>query len=229
MTPPEPILEMRAAAKHYESPHGAVPVLRHVDLTVRRGDFVMITGPSGSGKSTLLNLAALLDHPTGGRVRFEGRDVSSLSDGEMADIRKHRIGMVFQKFCLLPHRSVIDNVLFRFRYIEDAPDMRAKAMEILASMGLQGLERRRARFLSSGEMQRVAIARAVVLQPVLLLADEPTGNLDRHSTTTAMETFHALHTQGLTILMVTHNDALLRYATHHHVCEDGTLREQGMA
>ena len=229
MKPHEPVLEMRAAAKRYDSPHGAVDVLRHVDLTIRPGDFVMITGPSGSGKSTLLNLAALLDHPTGGSVWFEGREVSRLSDEELAETRKRRIGMVFQKFCLLPHRSVIDNVLFRFRYIRGTPDMRPRALEILASMGLGGLEHRRARYLSAGEMQRVAIARAVVLEPVLLLADEPTGNLDRNATMTAMESFRALNAQGLTVLMVTHNDALLRFATRHHVCEDGTLREQASA
>jgi putative ABC transport system ATP-binding protein len=195
-----------------------------VDLTVRAGDFVMVTGPSGSGKSTLLHLAALLDHPSEGRLVFEGRDVSALAETELCGIRKHRIGMVFQKYCLLPHRSVLENVLFRFRYTGHTPERaRAAALGALRQMDMEAVLNRPARVLSGGEMQRVAIARAVALRPALLVADEPTGNLDAGTAGAVMQCFRTLHREGLTILMVTHNAALLPFCTRHLLCRDGEL------
>jgi putative ABC transport system ATP-binding protein len=184
----------------------------------------MITGPSGSGKTTLLNLAALLDRPSSGRLLLEGQDLSAMPEGGLCRLRKTRIGMVFQKFCLLPHRSALANVRFRFRYLESEPAAaEARAREVLAQMGLAGMADRPARLLSAGEMQRVAVARAVVLRPALLLADEPTGNLDASMARVVMECFRELNRQGLTILMVTHNTALLPYGTRRLMCRDGTL------
>ncbi len=219
-----PVIRMRGAGKRFLSPAGEVEVLRGVDFDLAPGDFAMITGPSGSGKSTLLNLASLLDRPSDGRMEFEGQDVSALDEAGLCAIRKRRIGMVFQKFFLLPHRTALDNVLFRLRYVEPVSAAhRAAAGRLLEDMGLGRIGGRSARLLSAGEMQRVAIARAVMLQPAILVADEPTGNLDRASTEVAMDCFRRLNAAGLTILMVTHNDHLLRYASRHLVCSGGRL------
>jgi putative ABC transport system ATP-binding protein len=224
MSNSSPVLQIKHLTKNFPTPDGHVEVLRSVDLTVERGDFVMITGPSGSGKSTILNLASMLDTPTTGQIIFQGRDVSHLDDAELCEIRKNEIGMVFQKFCLLPHRSVIGNVLFRFRYLEQVPDnMDSRANDILKEMGLGNITNRSARLLSAGEMQRTAIARAVVLRPSLLVADEPTGNLDGASTYTVMQCFQKLNKNGLTIIMVTHNQNLLEFCTKHKVCKEGIL------
>ncbi|MFQ5962210.1 MAG: ABC transporter ATP-binding protein [Candidatus Methylomirabilales bacterium] len=183
-----------------------------------------MTGPSGSGKSTSLHLAALLDHPTSGRVLFDGEDVSTLEEPHLCQLRKHKVGMVFQKYCLLPHRSVFDNVLFRFHYLaHDRSEARRRVMHALETMGLMNIANRPARLLSGGEMQRVAIARAVALEPRLLIADEPTGNLDRASANAVMECFWRLNQAGITILMVTHNEALLDFCARHLECRDGSI------
>lgn len=224
MTISDPILQLNNLKKSFPSPDGHVEVLRGINLTVERGDFLMITGPSGSGKSTILNLSAMLDTPTSGTIRFNGKEVSDLEDFELCRIRKKEIGMVFQKFCLLPHRSVMDNVLFRFRYLEEVPENAFKlASDILHQIGLGNISSRYARLLSAGEMQRTAIARAMVLRPTLLVADEPTGNLDGASTHTVMECFRALNQSGLTIIMVTHNQNLLEFGTKHKICREGLL------
>lgn len=220
----EPVLRLQGVGRTFQLPAGPVEVLRGANLTLQRGDFAMVTGPSGSGKSTLLNICALLDAPTFGKVVFDGREVSSLGEEELCALRSVRIGMVFQRFRLLPHRSALANVMFRFRYVAAVPeDAAARAEALLDAMGLAAQARQPARLLSAGEMQRVAIARAVVLRPSLLLADEPTGNLDVASGRTVMATFAELHRQGLTILMVTHNEDLLPYGTRHLVCRNGVL------
>jgi putative ABC transport system ATP-binding protein len=224
MSSRDSVLSLQGVGRTFRLPAGPVEVLRGADLTLQRGDFVMVTGPSGSGKSTLLNICALLDTPTFGKVVFEGREISSLGEDELCAVRSRRIGMVFQRFRLLPHRSVLANVLFRFRYVTPVPEDAAdRAEAVLVGMGLAGHGCRPARLLSAGEMQRVAIARAVVLRPSLLLADEPTGNLDAESGRIVMGTFAELHRQGLTILMVTHNEDLLPYGTRHVVCRNGVL------
>lgn len=221
---PRPVLQMRGVTKHFASPRGPVEVLRGVDVTIHPGDFVAITGPSGSGKSTFLNLASLLDTPTAGELFLDGDDVSRLSERALCEVRKDKIGMVFQKFCLLPHRSALDNVMFRFRYLDTPRQVaRQRAEEALATVGLIGQADQPVRLMSGGEMQRVAVARAVAHRPSLLVADEPTGNLDRASAEGVMAIFARLHTQGITVLLVTHNDELLHYADHHLACRDGRL------
>jgi putative ABC transport system ATP-binding protein len=224
MTSAAPVLELRGVRKSFPAPQGPVDVLRGVHLAVSPGEFLVITGPSGSGKTTLLNLAALMDHPTTGDVMFRGERVSDLSDDSLCGVRKERIGMVFQRFCLLSHRTAFENVLFRFRYVDgDEAEAKSRAAAALETVGLAGISDREARRLSAGEMQRVAIARAVALRPDLLVADEPTGNLDAAATEGIMDCFRRLNGQGITILMVTHNEGLLRYASRHAVCRNGVM------
>ncbi|MBU1693074.1 MAG: ABC transporter ATP-binding protein [Verrucomicrobia bacterium] len=216
---------MDGVCKSFPSPAGRVEVLKGVDLEIRRGEFVMITGPSGSGKTTLLHIGALLDFPTVGRVLFDGQEVSGLEEDRLCGLRKRTVGVVFQRFCLLSRRTALENVLFRFRYVggEDRENRRA-AVEALETVGLAEAADRPARVLSAGEMQRVAIARAIALRPDLLLADEPTGNLDAASAVSVMECFRRLNEAGLTVLLVTHNEGLLRYASRHLVCAEGVLK-----
>jgi putative ABC transport system ATP-binding protein len=218
-----PILELRAVHKAFPSPHGAVTVLHDVNVSIRPGEFVAVTGPSGSGKTTFLNLAGFLDQPTSGVVRFAGRDgrdpaasrqpaprPDPATEVALARLRRRRIGMVFQRFCLLPRRTVLENVLFRFRYLDTPrPEALALAREALAEVNLTEHAGQPARLLSGGEMQRVAIARAIAVPPDLLLVDEPTGNLDPASAAAVMAQFRRLNRRGITILMATHNPALL--------------------
>ena len=216
------LLEMHDVSKSFPAPNGCVGVLERVNLDLSEGEFLIITGPSGSGKTTLLHLASLLDRPSSGKVIFDSLDVSTLDERDLCRIRKHKVGMVFQKYCLLPHRSVRENILFRFRYLDHDPADAASRTELaMAQMGLMEAAERPARLLSGGEMQRVAIARAVALEPRLLIADEPTGNLDRSSADAVMACFHRLNQAGITILMVSHNEALLEHCSRHLVCQDG--------
>lgn len=220
---------MQDVWKSFPSPAGQVDVLCGVSLNVSAGEFVMVTGPSGSGKSTLLNLVALLDRPSRGQVMFDGMDVTGNDDTLLSNLRKHRVGTVFQRFCLLPRRSALENVVFRFRYLQmDAAETMSLSRSALAEVGLEYASDRPARLLSAGEMQRVAIARAVALRPALLVADEPTGNLDKDATQDVMKCLQRLNKEGLTVLMVTHNEGLLSFASRHMVCSGGVLTEAGV-
>ena len=222
--PSPPLLSLRGVSKRYPAPGGAVEALRDVSLTLDPGEFCAVTGPSGSGKTTLLHIAALLEPPTEGEVRFEGEDAARLSDRGRAARRARKIGMVFQRFCLLPHRRVLDNVRFRFRYAP-VPGAEAErlARDALAAVGLSARAAHRARLLSGGEMQRAAIARAIALPPRLLAADEPTGNLDRASAEEILEVLRALQRRGVAVLLATHNEALLRPGDRWLRLEDGRL------
>jgi putative ABC transport system ATP-binding protein len=218
------ILELTGVTRRFPSPGGAVTALAEVSLAIRPGEFVALTGPSGSGKTTLLNLAALLDQPTTGRVRLAGRDTSGLGESTLCAWRARQVGMVFQRFHLLPRRNVADNVRLRFRYLDTpAAEREAGVRGALERVGLTELARRPARVLSGGEMQRVAIARALALTPALLVADEPTGNLDAGNSSRVMELFSELNRGGLTILMATHNPALLAHCSRVLRLENGRL------
>jgi len=217
-------LEMKGVGRTFSTPAGPVEALRSVDLSIARGEFIAITGPSGSGKSTCLQLAALLDEPTVGRIRFEGREVAGLVDSELSNLRKTKVGMVFQQCHLLSHRTVRENVRFRFRYLRcDRSEIARRTSRALDLLGLSEIADRAARLLSGGEMQRVAIARAIVTEPSLLIADEPTGNLDRKSIGSVMECFQRIHQLGHTILMATHNENLLEFCSRQVSCDDGRI------
>jgi ABC-type lipoprotein export system ATPase subunit len=219
-----PLLEFRAVEKRYATAAGEVPALTGVDFSIHAGEFVTVTGPSGSGKSTLLNLATLLDRPSAGSLRFEGSDVGTLQESERSQLRKQSIGMVFQSYHLLPERTVLDNVLFRFRYMDTPADEARKAAEqALELTGLSGMGGRTARFLSGGEMQRVAIARAVAVPLRLLAADEPTGNLDAESAAQVMGCLRDLNRAGTAVLLVTHNEALISHGRRHLAFRHGRM------
>ena len=217
-------LRLAGVRKAFRTASGEVEVLRGVSLALGAGEFGVITGPSGSGKTTLLMVAGLLQPADGGSVWFDGREVSGLGEGETSEIRKHGVGMVFQKFCLMPHRSALDNVEFRFRYLEcDAREARKLSEAALDRVGLADKAKQAARLLSAGEMQRVAIARALALPPKLLLADEPTGNLDPDSALRVMALFRELNRAGMSILLVTHNAEWVAPGTTHWAMHEGKL------
>ena len=217
-------LRLEGVGKAFRAPSGAVEVLRGVSLALGAGEFGVITGPSGSGKTTLLMVAGLLQDADAGRVWFDGREVSGLGERARAEVRKHGVGMVFQKFGLLPQRSALENVQFRFRYLaHGAREARALAAAALERVGLAAKASQAARLLSAGEMQRVAIARALALPPQLLLADEPTGNLDPASAAGVMELFRELNRGGMSILLVTHNREWIGAGTRHWAMHEGRL------
>jgi putative ABC transport system ATP-binding protein len=217
-------LRLEGVRKSFRGAAGPVEVLGGVTLALAAGEFGVITGPSGSGKTTLLMVAGLLLPADGGRVWFDGRETSGCSEGELAEVRKHGVGMVFQKFCLMPHRSALDNVLFRFRYLaHDARAARKLSEAALERVGLADKAKQAARLLSAGEMQRVAIARALALPPKLLLADEPTGNLDPDSAARVMNLFRELNRAGMSILLVTHNAEWAAPGTTHWTMRAGHL------
>ena len=228
MSNKRPLLQLEHVDKSFGVPSGRVEILTDVCFDVPEGEFVVITGPSGSGKTTLLNIAALLDRPTRGRVLFDGTELAWQIPATVRNMRKQKVGMVFQNFHLLRHRSARDNVIFRCRYLGGRPtDYVERASELLCELGLEKVMHQPARLLSGGEMQRVAIARAMMHEPRLLVADEPTGNLDKRSASVVMDALTRFHRRGTTVLLVTHNHALLPYATCHYECDAGTLIECG--
>ena len=217
-------LRLDHVRKAFPAPAGPVAVLRGISLALAAGEFGVITGPSGSGKTTLLMVAGLLQTPDAGEVRFDGRETAALAESARAEIRKHGVGMVFQKFCLMPQRSALENVQFRFRYLDhDAREAHRLSAAALERVGLAAKAQQAARLLSAGEMQRVAIARALALPPKVLLADEPTGNLDPESAARVMELFRELNGAGMSILLVTHNPDWAGPGTTHWVLREGRM------
>ena len=220
------ILKFNDVNRTYQTPGGPVEALKDISITFAPRSFNIVTGPSGSGKSTLLNLASLLDKPTSGCLEFLDRDTSLLNEKALSKLRSEHIGMVFQSFHLMPSLTVLENILFRFRYINaTSVNIMESALSAARRTGISHLLQQSARLLSGGEMQRVAIARAIVCSPELLVADEPTGNLDSVNARRVVEQFAELNRSGITILMVTHNHELLRYATHHYETHDGILKQ----
>ena len=219
-----PIIALRNATKTFGYDDTAVNALDNVDLDIQRGEFVAIMGPSGCGKTSLLNLLGLLDRPTSGEYFLSGRNVAELSDGKKARIRGHAIGFIFQNFNLIPTLTVLDNVALpltyqrglNFRHLE-------KASHLLQTFGLQNREYYLPNQLSGGQTQRVAIARALINNPSIILADEPTGNLDSKNSEIIMDELTRLHQAGNTILMVTHNPELLSFASRVIHMKDGQI------
>ena len=207
------MIELDGVWRIYRVGEGEVQALKHVSLTIERGEHVALVGPSGSGKSTLLHIVGCLDRPTRGRYLLEGREVGTLSEGERSLIRRHRIGFVFQFFHLLPRLSALGNVELPMLFAGVAPEeRRERASLALKAVGLSHRAEHRPDQLSGGERQRVAIARAVVMDPAVLLADEPTGNLDRASAGEVMELIEGMNAKGLTLVVVTHDPAIAERA-----------------
>ena len=223
-----PLLKFEGVSRCFTSDGGLRTVLQDVNVSIYADEFSAITGPSGSGKSTFLNLCALLDEPSSGEIYFSGKPTSDMSEDTLNALRKEAVGMVFQHYCLLPYRTVLENVLFRFRYLDIARStIRDRARTALEMVGMLDLEDRPTHLLSGGEMQRVGIARAIALKPRLLVADEPTGNLDKQSTEQVMQCLTELRgVDGMAIMLVTHDESLLRYASRHLCCNNGVLHER---
>ncbi|MDW8090606.1 MAG: ABC transporter ATP-binding protein [Meiothermus sp.] len=227
-----PVVEMRGVAKVYRSGTGArtveVQALAGVDLTVQKGEFVALMGPSGSGKSTLMHIIGLLDTPTEGEYRLGGTSVRGLSEAQLARIRNRRIGFVFQAFFLLPRLTALQNVALPLVYRGLPPALRLeRARRTLEAVGLGDRLDHLPAELSGGQKQRVAIARALVQEPDLLLADEPTGNLDSRSSEEILALFRALHQEGKTILLVTHEPDVAARAQRIVRLRDGRVVEGG--
>ncbi len=222
-----PILELKDICKDYQQGREPVRVLKNINLTVEKGDYLAIMGPSGSGKTTLMNIIGCLDVPTSGSYILEGRDLKDLSDDDLAEVRNKHIGFVFQSFHLLPKMEAVDNVALPLLYA-DVPlkERRARAEEALKAVGLGERIHFLPNQLSGGQCQRVAIARAIVGNPQLLLADEPTGALDTKAGQQIMEIFRRLSGEGMTIIMITHEPSIAACADKTYRILDGELRTQ---
>ena len=220
-----PVIEVRGLVRRYGQGEAAVQALDGIDLDVGRGEFVALMGPSGSGKSTLMQILGLLDRPTAGTYRLSGQDVTRISSAQAAGMRGRRIAFVFQAIHLLPRLTALGNVELPMVYARmPAAERRRRATESLGRVGLGHLLGRRPNQLSGGQAQRVAIARAVAPGPDLLLADEPTGALDRHSGREVLEVFQQLNEElGLTVVVVTHDAFVARHARRIVELEDGRL------
>ena len=220
------MIEMTRLGKTYRTAMIETHALRGVDLHVAEGEFVAVTGPSGSGKTSFLNIAGLLEEPSGGQYRLDGVDVAGLSDDARSRLRNQKIGFVFQGFNLIPDLNLFDNVDVPLRYRGlPAAERHARIETALAQVGLASRARHYPAELSGGQQQRVAIARALAGQPRLLLADEPTGNLDTQMARGVMQLLEDIHARGTTIVMVTHDPELARRAQRHVHIVDGQVAE----
>jgi putative ABC transport system ATP-binding protein len=214
--------------KTYRTGEVEVQAVRGVSIEIGQGEFVALMGSSGSGKSTLMNILGCLDRPTAGRYFLDGEDVSSLDRDQLADVRNRKLGFVFQNFNLLARTSALENVELPLLYSEVAltsAQLREKAEQVLAAVGLEGRGDHTPSQLSGGQQQRVAIARALINDPEVLLADEPTGNLDSRTSVEVMEIFQSLNEKGITIIMVTHEPDIASYARRNIIMKDGLVRE----
>jgi putative ABC transport system ATP-binding protein len=225
------LIEVQELTKVYGTDDAEVRALDGVSAGVERGEFVAVMGPSGSGKSTLMNILGCLDRPTSGAYLLDGRDVSGLSKNELADVRNQKIGFVFQSFNLLPRLSALGNVMLPLLYNSreglSAEERERRAVAALESVGLGNRLHHRPNQLSGGQQQRVAIARALVNRPPLILADEPTGNLDSKSSVEIMDLLHELHAQGVTVAMVTHEPDIAAHAQRVICVKDGKVISDG--
>ena len=219
------ILKLTDICKDYQQGKEPVRVLKNINLTVHQGDYLAIMGPSGSGKTTLMNLIGCLDVPTSGSYVLEGRDLKDLTDDDLADIRNKHIGFVFQSFHLLPKMDALENVALPLLYAGvPLAERQQRAEEALKAVGLEERIHFLPNQLSGGQCQRVAIARAMVGKPTMLLADEPTGALDTKSGNQIMEIFRQLSNEGMTIIMITHEQSIAECADKIYHILDGELR-----
>ena len=208
-----PVIELKNIQRHFKMGNETVKALRGINLNINRGEYVALMGPSGSGKSTLMNIIGALDTPTSGKYRLNGQEVEKLSDNELAKIRNKEIGFVFQTFNLLPRTTALDNVALPLVYAGKSKAQRTeRAKEVLKTVGLADRMTHKPNELSGGQRQRVAVARALVNNPSIILADEPTGNLDSKTSEEIMELFDDLHRKGHTIVLVTHEEDIAEHA-----------------
>jgi putative ABC transport system ATP-binding protein len=221
---PPALLKTEELCKIYRMGSEAVPALSGVSVEISPGEFVAVTGPSGSGKSTFMNILGCLDTPSAGRYLLGDRDVSRLASDELADVRNRLVGFVFQNFNLLPRTSALENVELPLRYSRMRRSVRhERAREVLSAVGLGDRTRHQPSQLSGGQQQRVAIARALVNRPVLILADEPTGALDTRTSVEIMHLLQELNREGITIVLVTHEPDIARFARRILAFRDGRL------
>ncbi|OIQ96228.1 macrolide export ATP-binding/permease protein MacB [mine drainage metagenome] len=222
--PVQPQIGLSGIERVFHLGDSEVHALRHLDLSIMPGEYVAVMGPSGSGKSTLLNLLGLLDRPDAGSYRFDGRDVTTLSPEEQARVRSERIGFVFQSFHLVPRLTAFDNIALPMMLAGIAPRERAERVaRALRDYGLEDRAGHRPDQLSGGQRQRVAIARATIMQPAMILADEPTGNLDRATGEEVVRLLEALNAGGVTLIVVTHDPGIGGRARRQLLMEDGRL------
>lgn len=227
MTAGEPVIRLHGITKEYQMGAEIVRALRGVDLTIRLNEMVAIMGSSGSGKSTMLNILGLLDVPTAGQYWLDGQDVAQLSQSALARVRGRRIGFVFQTFELLPRQTAVRNVELPLIY-SGTPGRRQRAIEALRRVGLQDRMTHRPNQMSGGQRQRVAIARALVQRPAILLADEPTGNLDSRTSEEILDLFESLHREGQTIVIVTHEPDIAQRCRRIVRLRDGQVESDGL-
>jgi len=220
------VIEIAGLYKDYDTPAGVFPVLKDVNLTIEEGDYVAIMGPSGSGKSTFMNILGCLDRPTKGEYKLDNQAVKSLSGNELAKLRNKTIGFVFQGFNLLARSSLLDNVSLPLVYASDSKSLRdEKSKKLLEKVGLGKYLNSKPNQISGGQQQRVAIARALVNQPRIILADEPTGNLDSKTSEEIMALFDSLNREGITIIIVTHENDIADHASRQVRFLDGKIVE----
>ena len=219
------LIELQGIERIFQLGDSTVHALSALNLSVDAGEYVAVMGPSGSGKSTLLNLLGLLDRPSSGTYRLEGRDVTTLSPDEQAKVRSQRIGFVFQSFHLVPRLTAAENIALPMTRAGIDPAQRAlRVKPALKDYGLSDRASHRPNELSGGQRQRVAIARATIMQPAMILADEPTGNLDRHTGEEVMRLLEELNSRGVTLIVVTHDTTLGARAGRQLLMEDGELK-----
>ncbi|WBL23174.1 ABC transporter ATP-binding protein [Zunongwangia sp. HRR-M8] len=218
------VIEIRNIIRNFPLGQEVVKVLKGIDLDIDRGEYVAFMGPSGSGKSTLMNLLGCLDTPTGGSYILNGKDVSQMTDSELAEVRNKEIGFVFQTFNLLPRTTALDNVALPMIYAgASKADRKKRAEEVLTDVGLGDRMDHKPNQLSGGQRQRVAVGRALVNKPSIILADEPTGNLDSKTSVEIMSLFDAIHAAGNTVILVTHEEDIAEHAHRVIRLRDGVI------
>ena len=215
------VLTLRTINKSYFIKDREIPILKNIDLTIGRGDFIAIMGPSGSGKSTLLHIMGGHDHPTSGRVAINGKDITDYNDGALSRLRNEALGFVFQNFYLLNYYTALDNVCLPLIYAGTRAKMEPRAREVLRTLGLEKRLAHHPHELSGGERQRVAIARALVNEPLILFADEPTGNLDKKTGWMILELLKDINRRGTTVILITHDPQIAKHANRTIHIEDG--------